>query len=81
MSGIRLIIKEAEATEQGILITKASIIDSETGIELRIAKLTPELANFFTCIEIDIERYQQIIDMCNSNEAFKHLVIHFNLIS
>jgi len=47
----KLIIKEIEWTDKGLLITKCSILDCENDKEMRIAKLTPELIKLFKFTE------------------------------
>jgi hypothetical protein len=79
MSGTRLIIKEAEITLTGILITKMSIIDSESGFELRIAKLTPGLLEFLKILEIEIDNYFEVQKMKEKNPSFTKLIETFKL--
>lgn len=75
----KLVIKEIEHTEKGLLITKCSIIDIETDKELRIAKLTPELIQLFKSIEIGLDDYSKFIEMNKINPNFKKLVNDFDL--
>lgn len=72
----RITINEAKATDQGILITSCSVIDGDTGKVLRIAKLTPELAELFTKIEIDTDIY-----FLMQKQNIKQLINTFNLVS
>jgi len=75
----KLIIKEIEWTEKGLLITKCSILDCENDKEMRIAKLTPELIKLFKSIEIGLDDYMKFIEMVNINPNFKKLITDFNL--
>jgi len=75
----KLIIKEIEYTEKGLLITKCSILDCENDKELRIAKLTPELISLFKSIEIGLDDYSKFVEMVKINPNFKKLVTDFNL--
>jgi len=76
---IKLIIKEIEHTEKGLLITKCSILDGKSDKELRIAKLTPELIKLFKSIEIGLDDYLKFIDMVDLNPNLKKLVKDFDL--
>lgn len=75
----KLIIKEIEHTDQGILIKKCSILDCKTGKELRIAKLTPELIELFKRIEIELDDYIKFMNMADINPNLKKLVSKFDL--
>jgi len=75
----KLIIKEIEWTDKGLLITKCSILDCENDKEMRIAKLTPELIKLFKSIEIGLDDYLKFIEMVNINPNFKKLITDFNL--
>jgi hypothetical protein len=78
---LKLIIKSSELTPEGvILINSFSIIDSSTGDEIRIAKITPELHVFLQSCEIDISDYSTFISMKEKNPVLKKLVTDFNLI-
>jgi hypothetical protein len=79
MNQTRLLFDEIEHTPEGILIKKASIIDGVSGEELRIAKLTSELAEFLQSCEIVLDDYLAIKEMQKKNPAFKKLCNHFNL--
>ena len=45
-SSVRLVIKIAEITSEGILIRSMEIINTDTGETIKIAKLTPELLDY-----------------------------------
>lgn len=75
----KLIIKEIEHTDKGLLITKCSILDGVNNEELRIAKLTPELIRLFKSIEINLDDYVKFITMVDINPNLKKLVDKFNL--
>ena len=75
----KLIIKEIEHTERGLLIKKCSILDSNTSEELRIAKLTPDLMELFKHIEIELDDYVKFMNMAEINPKLKKLVSKFNL--
>lgn len=78
---IKLIPKITEITLEGeLLIKKFAIIDGETGEELRIAKVTPELEKLIKSIEIDITNYMNFIHIKEKNSNFMKLVSDFNLI-
>lgn len=81
MSGIKPIITDSLITEEDeLLIKKLSIIDGNTGEELRVAKVTPELKQLLDACEIDVENYLQFAEMARKNPAIKKLVNEFNLI-
>lgn len=81
MSKLRLIIAESQITEQGeFLIKKFSIIDGNTGEEIRIAKVTPELKILLDSCEIDIENFLKFLTLAQKNTAIKKLVNEFNLV-
>jgi len=75
----KLIIKEMELTDKGLLITKCSILDCVNNKELRIAKLTPELISLFKSIEIGLDDYSKFISMVKINPNLKKLVTDFDL--
>ena len=75
----RLTIKTIELTDEGILIRSMGVIDGNTGEELRIAELTPELTTFLKMVEIDVTKYFQILKMKKKNPNFKNLIDTFNL--
>jgi hypothetical protein len=75
---IHIIISDCQITASGTLeIQKLSLIDSETGESLRIAKITPELVTLLKSIEIDVELYSKIKD----NKKLMYLIKTFNLIT
>lgn len=79
MSNTRLIIKTAEVTTEGILIRSVEIIDGFTGETKKVAKLTKELAEFFTCVEIDMDRWFELKELQEKNPAVKILIESFRL--
>jgi len=79
MSKTRLVIKTAEITPDGILIRSMEVIDGETGENLRIANLTPELLDFLKMIEIDVTKYFQIQKAKEKNPELKNLIDTFKL--
>ena len=79
MSKTRIVIKTAEITPDGILIRSMSIIDGNTGQELRIAKLTPELLDYLKVLEFDVDAYFAITAMQKKNPALKKLCQEFKL--
>lgn len=74
---MKLIIKEIEHTDKGLLITKCSIMENDQ--ELRIAKLTPELIQLFKALEIELTDYVKFIEMLKINPKLKKLVTDFDL--
>lgn len=76
---IRLVLKEVELTDKGILITKVSLIESESGEELKIAKLNEQLLDFIKLCEFDMTEYMKIQKMKQENPAFKKLIDTFKL--
>jgi hypothetical protein len=69
----RLIISDAQIVPEGILIKKMEIIDTVSGISLRIAKLTPQLLNFLMQLEIGTDDYFALQKMQESNPLIKKL--------
>ena len=76
---MRLVFTEVTISDEGILISKANIIDETTGEVFRIAKLTPELALFLKSVEINIDDYMTFQEMKKKNPALTKLVSTFNL--
>lgn len=76
---IRLVLKEVELTDKGILITKVSLIESESGEELKVAKLNEQLLEFIKLCEFDMTEYMKIQKMKQENPAFKKLIDTFKL--
>ena len=79
MSKVRFSIDEAQAVPEGILIKKMSVIDAISGETLRIVNLNKELAEFFTHIEINMDRYFEIQKLKEQNPAVKTLIHTFKL--
>ncbi len=79
MSNIRLIIKTAELTADGILIRSMEVIDGMSGERLRVAKLTPELLEFLKITEINVTKYLQIQEMKKKNPEVKNFCESFKL--
>lgn len=79
MSSTRLIIKTAEITPEGILIRSMEIIDGESGENLRIATLTPELLDFLKLLEFSVDDYFKVQEMKKNNPSFTKLIDTFNL--
>lgn len=79
MSNTRLIIKTIEVTPDGILIRSMEVIDAISGETLRVSKLTPQLAEFLKCVEIDVDAYFEIQAMREKNPSFTKLVDTFKL--
>lgn len=75
----KLIIKDIELTDKGLLIKKCAIIDYVSGKELKIARLTPELIRLFKSIEIDLDDYTKFITMLDINPNLRKLVKDFDL--
>jgi hypothetical protein len=79
MPKTRLIIKTAEITPEGLLIRTISIIDGNTGKEIRVAKITPELLNFLKMVEIGVDDYLAIQTLQKKNPNVKKLCENFKL--
>ena len=78
---IKLKIDEILITEGGeLLIKKLSIIDGDTGEQLRVAKISTELKTLLESCEIDITDYITFIELKKKNPALIKLVTDFNLI-
>ena len=75
----RLALKTVELTPDGILIRSVEIIDMLSGERLRPAKLTKDLAEMISCIEIDTDLYFDIQNLKAKNENFQKLINTFNL--
>ena len=75
----RLVFKDVEVTNEGILIRQVEIIDMVSGEHIRPAKLTKELASFLEMIEIDTDLYFDTIKLCETNPALKTLIQTFSL--
>jgi hypothetical protein len=56
-----------------------SVIDGETGQELRIAKLTPELCEYLKMLEFDVDAYFSVMALQKKNPAVKKLCQEFKL--
>ena len=69
----RLALKTVELTPDGILIRSVEIIDMLSGERLRPAKLTKDLAEMISCIEIDTDLYFDIQNLKAKNENFQKL--------
>jgi hypothetical protein len=81
MAKTRLAFKTVELTPDGILIGSVEIIDMLSGESLRPAKLTKELAEMISCIEIDTDLYFDIQNLKAKNEIFQKLINTFNLVT
>ena len=79
MPDTRLVIKTAEITPEGILIRSMEIIDGESGENIKIAKLTPELLEYLKLIEISVDDYFKVQEMKKKNPAFTKLCETFKL--
>lgn len=75
----RLTFHDVTATESGLNIARIEIIDSESGIVMKVAKITPELAEFIGRIEVDIDAWYQIEKLKEKNPNVKKLISSFNL--
>ena len=75
----RLQITDISATDDGILIKKMQIIDSDTGDIIRIAKLTPQLAELLKQVEIDTTLIMLLDSMKEKNPSITKLVDTFRL--
>ena len=75
----RLVFKDVEVTNEGLLIRQVEIIDMVSGEHLRSAKLTQQLADFLKMIEIDTDIYFDTVKLCEKNPALKTLIRTFNL--
>lgn len=79
MSNYRLAITDAKIDNGKIIITKMSIIETETGKVSRIASITPELLDFFKRIEIDLTLWMQLEELKEKNPDVKKLISTFGL--
>lgn len=79
MSNTRIVFKTVELTPEGILIRKMGVIDGDTGDELRIVNLTPELLEFIKITEIQTDKYFEVQAMQKKNPEIKNLINTFNL--
>ena len=77
----RLALKTVELTSEGILIRSVEIVDMISGERLRPAKLTKELAEMISCIEIDTDLYFDIQNLKAKNKIFQKLINTFNLVT
>jgi hypothetical protein len=75
----RLTFHDVTATESGIHIARVELIDSESGIVMKVAKITPELAEFIGRIEVDIDHWYSIEKLKEKNPNIKKLISTFNL--
>jgi hypothetical protein len=79
MSASRLRITELSLQDGRIVISSMSVIDTDTGADLRIAKITPELVDFLKHVEIDLTLYMQIEQLKKINPDIKKLIGTFAL--
>lgn len=79
MSKTRIVITEASIESGNILITKMKVIDGVSGVDLRIAKITPELLEFLKTIEIGVDDYFDILKAKQDNPGFRKLIETFKL--
>lgn len=75
----RLIFKEISIENDKIVVSKASIIDAESGEEIRIAKPTLELISLLSIVEIELDDYFHIQEMKKKNPNFTKLINTFKL--
>jgi len=75
----RLVFKDVEVTNEGLLIRQVEIIDMVSGEHLRPTKLTKELASFLEMLEIDTDLYFDTVKLREKNPAFAQLIRTFNL--
>lgn len=79
MSTIRLTFCNVTASDAGINIERVEIIDSTTGKVHKVAKITPELVEFISRIEIDIDTWYNIEMLKEKNPAITKLCSSFKL--
>lgn len=78
---LKLTISESLITTEGeFLIKRMSIIEGDTGEQLKIAKVTPELKTLLDSIEIDLDTYATWQELKKKNPALSKMVNEFNLI-
>lgn len=75
----RLAITQTELTTDGLLIKQMEVIDGVSGEVIKIANLTPELAEFFEMLEIEVDDYFKIKAMKEKHPEFRKLVNEFKL--
>ena len=76
---IRLKIKSATITPEGILIDQMEIIDRVSGTPIKIAKLTPELLEFLKSVEISLDDYLKFSELKKKNPELIKLINTFQL--
>jgi hypothetical protein len=76
---IRLIIGDAEITDEGILIKSFEIIDGENGEWIKTAQINDDLLKLLKTIEIDLSHYVNIKKMKEKNPNFTKLINQFKL--
>jgi hypothetical protein len=77
---IALQIVELEVTEHGtMIINKIAVLDTNTMEEIRPAKITPELGEFFKALLFDVEKYHNAIVMSRKNPALKTFINELKL--
>lgn len=79
MQTVRLVIKTAELTEEGILIRSIEVIDGVSGERLKVSKLNQELTDYLKMIEIDVTDYLAVTTMKKKNPAFTKMCQNFKL--
>jgi hypothetical protein len=79
MSTTRLTFRNITATDAGLVIGCVEIIDTETGIVLKVAKITAELVEFIGRIEIDLDVWYNIEGLKEKNPNVTKLINNFRL--
>lgn len=79
MPQIRLAIKTAEITEDGLLIRSFEIIDATTGETLREADINEDLLEMIKASEINPSKYLKYKQLESKNPDIKNLVNSFKL--
>lgn len=79
MSKTRIVITKASIEAGNILITEMKVIDGVSGVDLRIAKITPELLEFLKTVEIGVDDYFDILKAKQENPEFRKLIDNFKL--
>lgn len=79
MSKTRIVITKASIEAGNILITEMKVIDGVSGVDLRIAKITPELLEFLKTVEIGVDDYFEILKAKQENPEFRKLIENFKL--
>lgn len=78
-SKTRIVFRDIAASGTGVSVGRLEIIDGVSGETIRIARVSGELIEFLSCIEIEIETWYEVQRMKKKNANFTVLINSFKL--